>query len=869
MTGVVQGIGFRPFVYRIARKHGLTGWVLNASDGVTLEVQGTGDRLMHFWEDFLYRRPAGVVYETIEKTEIPPLAVEESAFQILPSREGGVRQPTIPPDLATCAECLAELRDPADRRYQYPFINCTHCGPRWSIIEGVPYDRPLTSMKIFAMCRECEREYHNPADRRFHAQPVACPACGPHVELRSASGELLAEREAAVRLAAQAIREGQILALKGLGGFQLICDAGNEVAVQTLRQRKRRPDKPFALMLTEEMLRQACEEPSEAVWRWLRSPAAPIVLLRRRDISRNNTGEPAIENAQSASLPERSNAPTAGLIQDSRAENRTCSIAEGVAPGNPYLGVMLPYTPLHHLLMEAVGRPIVCTSGNLTEEPMAIANDEAFLRLGKIANVFLVHNRPIVRPVDDSVMAEGESGDVFLVRRARGFAPRPIRLAAKGPVVLATGGHLKNVVGLALEDQAILSAHVGDLDNLLAWESHRRAVEDLLRFFQAVPEVVACDLHPDYASTRVAEEFAHRLKAPLFRWQHHVVHFAACLAEWETPRSDPAFDGVLEPQPGSLGIEQRNTQPLPLPLLGVIWDGTGYGIDGTVWGGEFFLFDGRSFWRVAHLRPFPLPGGEVVVREPRRSLLGLLAASGMAERDLEDPRGLLRNLFTESEARILLRSVMRGIQCPRTSSMGRLFDGVAALLGLGARISFEGQAAMALQFAAEKTYFSSGANIGRGSTGSRPRAVGEMPGDASMLSVRPFTRTESMPIVLDWQPLLESLLAGLREGVPRERLALDFHRQLVEAVLAVAEQLKVQGLMFSGGCFHNQLLRRLLASASRARGMTAWFARRVPPGDGGLALGQIWLTRRALRGDLTPGRGGVAENVNKQFTEKN
>jgi hydrogenase maturation protein HypF len=869
VTGVVQGIGFRPFVYRIARKHGLTGWVLNASDGVTLEVQGTGDRLMHFWEEFLHRRPAGVVYETIEKTAIPPLALEESAFQILPSREGGVRQPTIPPDLATCAECLAELRDPADRRYQYPFINCTHCGPRWSIIEGVPYDRPLTSMKIFAMCRECEREYHDPADRRFHAQPVACPACGPHVELRSASGELLAEREAAIRLAAQAIQDGQILALKGLGGFQLICDAGNEAAVQTLRQRKRRPDKPFALMLTEEMLRQACEEPSEAVWRWLRSPAAPIVLLRRRLPSHSAPDKQSPSDTYSADSVERSREPAVSAVEGFRTEDGACSVAEGVAPGNPYLGVMLPYTPLHHLLMAAVGRPIVCTSGNLTEEPMAIANDEAFQRLGKIADVFLVHNRPIVRPVDDSVMAEGESGDVFLVRRARGFAPRPIRLAAKGPVVLATGGHLKNVVGLALEDQAILSAHVGDLDNLLAWEAHRRAVEDLLRFFQAVPEVVACDLHPDYASTRVAEEFAHRLKAPLFRWQHHVVHFAACLAEWETPRSDPAFDGVLEPQPGSLGIEQRNTRPLPLPLLGVIWDGTGYGIDGTVWGGEFFLYDGRSFQRVAHLRPFPLPGGEVVVREARRSLLGLLAASGMAERELEDPRGLLRNLFTESEARILLRSVMRGVQCPRTSSMGRLFDAVAALLGLGARISFEGQAAMALQFAAEKTYFSSGANIGRGSAGNRAPTVGETPGDASMLNVRPFTRTESMPIVLDWQPVLESLVAGLREGVPHERLALDFHRQLVNAVLTVAEQLNVQGVMFSGGCFHNQLLRRLLASASRARGMTAWFARRVPPGDGGLALGQIWLTRRALRGDLTPGRGGVAENVNKQFSKKN
>ncbi|WP_347244148.1 carbamoyltransferase HypF [Thermogutta sp.] len=869
VTGVVQGIGFRPFVYRIAQKHGLAGWVLNASDGVTLEVQGSNDQLARFWEEFLHHRPPGAVYETLEKTEIPPLALQEPAFQILPSREGGVRQPTIPPDLATCAECLAELRDPTDRRYRYPFINCTHCGPRWSIIEGVPYDRPLTSMKIFAMCRECEREYHNPADRRFHAQPVACPACGPHVELRSESGELLGERETAILLAAQAIRDGRILALKGLGGFQLICDAGSEVAVQTLRQRKRRPDKPFALMMTEDMLRQACEEPSEAVWRWLRSPAAPILLLRRRLPPHSHPGEQNTGDTRSAVSEEQSNQPAVNPAEDSRTENGAYAVANAVAPGNPYLGVMLPYTALHHLLMQAVGRPVVCTSGNLTEEPMAIANDEAFQRLGKIADVFLVHNRPIVRPVDDSVLAEGEAGDVFLIRRARGFAPRPIRLAAKGPVVLATGGHLKNVVGLALDDQAILSAHVGDLDNVLAWEAHRRAVEDLLRFFQAVPEVVACDLHPDYASTRVAEEFAQRLKAPLFRWQHHVVHFAACLAEWETPRSDPAFDGVLEEQPGSVGIEHRETEPLPLPLLGVIWDGTGYGIDGTVWGGEFFLYDGRSFRRVAHLRPFPLPGGEVVVRQPRRSLLGVLTACGLAERELEGPDGLLRSFFTQTEARILLRTVVRGLQCPWTSSVGRLFDAVAALLGLGARISFEGQAAMALQFAAEKAYFASVAMIRTDKPRMSPQAVGETPGSSSMLSVRPFTLTENMPIVLDWQPMIESLVAGVHEGVPRERLAFDFHRQLVHAVLAVAEYFKVQGLMCSGGCFHNQLLRRLLADASRARGMTAWFARRVPPGDGGLALGQIWLTRQVLRGNLTPGRGGVAENVNTQFNEKN
>jgi len=820
VSGVVQGIGFRPFVYRIAHKWGLHGWVQNTADGVTIEIEGATDTLQQFWEDFWNSLPSGSCFDGYQRDEIPLLgSLEPGGFRILSSDGEGKRRPSIPPDLATCRECRTEMFDPQDRRYRYPFINCTHCGPRWSIVEGVPYDRPLTSMKNFQMCTSCEREYDNPLDRRFHAQPIACPECGPQLELWDRNGRIIAERDAALRQAAAAVLAGQILALKGLGGFQLICDATNDQAVAELRLRKRRPHKPFAVMMTEAMIDRFCIISDESIWDWLRSPASPIILLPHK---------------------------TQGDSEDS--ESQSYSICENVAPGNPYLGVMLPYTPLHHLLMESLNRPIVCTSGNISEEPMAIDNSEALERLAKIADVFLIHNRPIVRPVDDSVMAADCLGKVFMIRRARGFAPRAIFLRGNHVPILATGGHLKNVVGLSIDDQAILSGHIGDLDNSLACVAHRRAIEDLVRFFDVTPEFVACDLHPDYASTQSAEDLARRLKIPLYRWQHHLAHFAACLAECESTSCSGRFSM----------LDQSNTQHTaidgggqwPLPILGVIWDGTGYGPDGTIWGGEFFLFDGRSFRRVAHLRRFPLPGGDLVVRQPRRTLLGLIHESG--DRYCEQ---LLDQLFTHQERTILTRAMERNVHSPRTSSMGRLFDGMAAVLGLGKETSFEGQAAMALQFAAEQALVSSSERV-PGKIGKwgdhrfdcpaelldKARQVAQATGVSSLV-----LRKHGELMELDWQPLLHSTVAAKLSGTGQAELALAFHVRLVEAIFRIHRELKCGSLLISGGCFQNQLLRFLTVQEAQYWGIPLYQPEAIPAGDGGLALGQLWLTANTVQ----------------------
>lgn len=824
VVGVVQGVGFRPFLYRMAHKWGLKGWVRNAADGVTFEVEGPAETLQHFWEDFWAHLPAGSCFDNYQLDEVCIVGgIEPSVFRILASNADGDRQPNIPPDLAMCEECRAELTNPSDRRYRYPFINCTHCGPRWSIVEGVPYDRPLTSMKSFEMCVNCEREYGDPLDRRFHAQPIACPECGPHLELWDRNGEVIAKKDQALGQAVSAVLAGKILALKGLGGFQLICDATNEVSVAQLRDRKRRPHKPFALMMTEEMIVQCCTVPNQNVWDWLRSPARPIVLV-------------PVRNAKDA---------------DSKAR-REISICESVAPDNPYLGVMLPYTPLHYLLLEAINRPIVCTSGNISEEPMAIDNVEAVERLARIADVFLVHNRPIVRPVDDSVMASDRWGNVFMIRRARGFAPRAISLRGNEPPILATGGHLKNVVGLAIGTQAVLSGHIGDLDNTLAYDAHRRAVEDLLKFLDVTPAVVACDLHPDYASSRTAEELARGLKVPLFRWQHHLAHFASCLAEGENDANRQPFPGLPVPQ------WQRETIvgdfELRVPILGAIWDGTGYGTDGTVWGGEFFVFDGVSFQRVARLRPFPLPGGDAAVRQPRRSLLGLIYESG--EHGLDQ---LLDGFFNAQELTILMRAMERNVRSPRTSSMGRLFDGIAALLGFGGYASFEGQAAMALQYAAERTLFSADMSSDRASaTGkdereSREEWLEEAQQATVATGVSPFcVREHDGLFELDWQPLLESIAVAVSNRADQEKLALAFHVRLVEVMFHLYQALKCRSLLISGGCFQNQLLRQLVVREADRRGVWLYQPKLIPAGDGGIALGQLWLTAKSIQGSIRP-----------------
>ncbi|MCX5790123.1 MAG: carbamoyltransferase HypF, partial [Elusimicrobia bacterium] len=628
--GAVQGVGFRPFVHRLARSLKLTGWVSNGVEGVAIEAEGPEaalkDLLLRLEKD---KPPRAAIY-SFEAAWLDPAGYED--FRIRESDPGGAKTAIVMPDIATCPQCLRELLDPSDRRFRYPFINCTDCGPRFSIIEGLPYDRPKTTMRGFPMCPRCRAEYEDPDTRRFHAQPNACPACGPHLELWSPEGGVLASREEALSSACEALRAGSIVALKGIGGFQLLVHARREEAVQELRRRKRRDEKPFALLFpTLAAVRGACEV-SPAEERLLSSPEAPIVLLRRKGSD---------------------------------------GVAQAVAPHNPLLGVMLPYSPLHHLLMTELGFPVVATSGNLAEEPICIDNHEALSRLRKIADVFLVHDRPIARPVDDSV-ARVVLDRELLLRRARGYAPLPVPLPRTAWATLAVGGHLKNTVALspAGSGEAFLSQHVGDLATQEAFGAFERAIASLKGLYDCEPARVVCDLHPDYRSTRFAEASG----LPLLRVQHHQAHVYACMAD----------NGLGPPAAG---------EPA---LLGVAWDGTGWGPDGTVWGGEFFTVRHDGIERAAHWRRFRLPGGERAVREPRRSVLGLLyEIFGEALFGRTDLKPLAA--FTASEREVLRGMLAKGVNAPRTSSVGRLFDAVAALAGLRAVNAYEGQAAMELE----------------------------------------------------------------------------------------------------------------------------------------------------------------------------
>ena len=791
VRGVVQGVGFRPFVYNAARSQRLTGWVRNEVDTVRIEVQGDPARLESFVQSLRHAHPPQARIDSLLTRETPCEDGSTETFQIRASTGGTAAhrgdmfhappmgRPAIPADLATCDECVEEIRNPGQRRCGYPFTNCTNCGPRWSIIERLPYDRPRTSMAAFTMCPDCRGEYEDPADRRFHAQPIACPRCGPALRLLETDGSETALGQGAFDAAAEAVLCGRIVAVKGLGGFQLLVDATSARAVARLRGRKQRPHRPFALMLPSLVeIRRRCEV-SDAEARALASHEAPILLLRRR------------------------------ADGEARAD-----VVDGVSPGNPYLGVMLPYTPLHHLFAAAVDRPIVCTSGNLSDEPMAIATDDALRRLGPIADVLLAHNRPIVRPVDDSIARVGSDG-LQVLRRARGFAPLPIELGVESPTIIAVGGHLKNTVALALgssaagktdqevnssddpsarcvhSTQVVISPHVGDLESVLSVEVHRRTIGDLVDFFEVVPQVVACDLHPDYASTREAESLAARWGVPLVRVQHHHAHVAACIAEHR----------------------------LEGPVLGLAWDGTGYAPDGTVWGGEALICEGAEFTRAAHLRKFALPGGDKAVRQPRRSALGVLFEI-LGEQAARHAGGW----FGPSELDTLLSLLSRSIHSPLTSSMGRLFDAVAALCGLPAVISFEGQAAMALEFAAQEV-------------------AGEV---ACRDDAYPLPLSDAVPAVADWEPLVRAVLGDRAAGEPVGRISIRFHNALAELAVAVARRCGCSQIVLTGGCFQNALLSDRVRSRLLESGFTVYTHRRVPPGDGGIALGQVAVAARQI-----------------------
>ncbi len=738
LCGAVQGVGFRPFVYRLARELDLCGWVMNSAQGVFIEVEGPAERLEAFLSRLQQEKPPRAAIHSMEYLRRDVCGYRD--FEIRQSEKAGEKTAVILPDIATCEDCLRELFDPADRRYLYPFTNCTNCGPRFSIMEALPYDRPNTAMKRFQMCPACQQEYDDPASRRFHAQPNACPACGPHLELWDLRGMALAEHYPALLAAAQCIREGRIVALKGIGGFQLLVDARNAAAVQRLRRRKHREEKPFAVMFPSlEAVKSACEvSPAEA--RLLLSPAAPIVLLAK------------------LKMP-------AGQI------------AAEVAPANPNLGVMLPYSPLHHLLLRELDFPVVATSGNLSDEPICIDENQARVRLQGIADRFLVHNRPIVRHVDDSI-ARILRGEEMLLRRARGYAPLPLRVPGPLPPVLAVGAHLKNTVALGVGHSIFISQHIGDLETAGAYTAFERVIRDFQHLYGVQPRLIACDLHPDYLSGKYAREMG----PPVIPVQHHLAHVVAGMTEHQ-----------LEP-----------------PVLGISWDGTGYGADGTIWGGEFFLVEEKAARRVAHLRSFPLPGGEAAIRQPRRAALGVLYEM-MGDALFDDPDPLLRRHFTESEWRLLRRMLLRKINCPCTSSAGRLFDAVAALTGLRQESKFEGQAAMALEFAVL----------------------------TDVAEAYPFEIGAGEPAVIDWQPMMTAICNDLREDVPAGVIAARFHNALVAIMLAVARKVDRPRIVLSGGCFQNQYLTGRAVTELAAAGFRPYWHRCIPPNDGGIAVGQL------------------------------
>lgn len=771
LHGAVQGVGFRPFVYRLATELALTGWVSNDTRGVFIEVEGPRPALEHFVARVAAEKPPRALIHSLTTEWLAPAGYDR--FEIRHSDAQGAKTVLVLPDIAACPECLAEVFNPADRRYRYPFTNCTNCGPRFTIIQALPYDRPNTTMRRFVLCPTCRHEYEAPPDRRFHAQPNACPVCGPHLELWTPAGEVLAERDAALSGAAEALGAGQIVAVKGLGGFHLMVDARNAAAIERLRARKPRHEKPFALMARDLEQAGALVELSPVAETLLTSPEAPIVLLRRR---------------------------------------ATAPVAVNVAPGNPTLGVMLPYTPLHHLLLRAVEFPVVATSGNLADEPICTDEREALTRLGHVAECFLVHDRPIARHVDDSV-AWILHDEPRLLRRARGYAPLPVLVERELPTILAVGAHLKNTVALSVGRQVFISQHIGDLETPEAMAAFERVIADFLRLYEATPVAIAHDLHPDYLSTHWALEQgksrgagepggkevpASHFATPLIPVQHHHAHLAACLAE----------NGVTG------------------PALGATWDGTGYGLDGTIWGGEFLLGDAAGFERVAHLRPFRLPGGDSAIKEPHRVALALLwelYGDAAFERDELAPV----QATPPAERRLLAGMLRRGVNAPVTTSMGRLFDGVAALVGLHQRVSFEGQAAMALEFAADPA---------------EPDAY-PLPLRTDDATRNPQSAAQVQPptsaTLLDWGPLVEAVLADLQAGMTPDRMAARFHNALVAALVAVARAVGERRVALTGGVFQNRWLTERAAGALGAAGFEVLLHRQVPPNDGGISLGQV------------------------------
>jgi len=749
VRGIVQGVGFRPFIFNLAETLDLKGWVKNTSSGVEIEVSGAGQALQSFVDTLRSSPPPLARIDELRVENMP--ANGATAFEIRESQpEEGAYIP-VSPDVAICPDCRRELFDPADRRYRYPFINCTNCGPRFSIIRDIPYDRPKTSMAGFALCPDCQAEYENPRDRRFHAQPVACPNCGPQLWFES-GGERLAEREEALQTARAWLKTGKILAIKGLGGFHLACDAANPAAVAELRRRKKRSDKPFALMAFDlEIVRRHCQVTAEEA-ALLESRQSPIVLLEKR--------------------------PESGVVEEA-------------APGQVTLGVMLPYTPLHLLLLEPEpGFPemLVMTSGNLSEEPIAYLDQDARGRLSELADGFLLHDRPIHMRVDDGVMrvVRGVQGQiqVYPVRRARGYAPDPLALPRAVPPLLATGAELKNTFCLARDRYAFLSHHIGDLENYETLRSFEEGISHFERLFRVRSEQIACDLHPNYLSTRYAQQRAQSEGLPLVTVQHHHAHLAACLADNGWGRDEP--------------------------VIGLSFDGTGYGTDGAIWGGEVLVGGYREAQRAFHLAYVPLPGGDQAVRKPARMALAHLWAAGLEwEPDLPPVEELCAD-----ERAVLKAQIEHKINTPLTSSMGRFFDAASALIGVRQKATYEGQAAIELEAHAWRAAEESGAY------------ALEMHGET-----------------IDPAPLWAALLADWRAGTPTAVLAARFHNSLARLAFEVCQAIRTASgcrvAALSGGVWQNRfLLERTVALLEKA-GFEVLVHRQTPANDGCIALGQV------------------------------
>jgi hydrogenase maturation protein HypF len=746
INGIVQGVGFRPFIYNLAINYGLKGWVRNSASGVDIVVTGKPEQTKTFLTQILESAPPLAQIDTIESDEINHHSFQD--FRIIPSQDQAADFIPVSPDVAICRQCQAELFDPDDRRFRYPFINCTNCGPRFTIIRDIPYDRPRTTMSGFKMCPECAREYEDPGDRRFHAQPVACPKCGPQVWLELKPGEIDSEKEQAIQLARRLLKDGKILAVKGLGGFHLACDATNPKAVARLRARKRRPAKPFALMAFDMNAIRENVYTNPAGEKCLSSPQSPIALLPKKEISK---------------------------------------VAEAVAPGQSRLGFMLPYTPLHLLLLEPredFPTALVMTSGNLSEEPIISENQVARERLNNIADGYLFHNRPIHMRIDDSVFTIINE-QPYPIRRARGYAPNPLRLSEALPRVLAVGPQMKNTFCLTRDKYAFVSHYIGEMENWETYQDFQKAIEHYKSLFRIQPQAVGYDLHPDYLSTKYALQKTTTENLPAYPVQHHHAHLAA---------------GMIEN-----GINPE-TQ-----VAGLIFDGTGYGTDGAIWGGEVLVGNCFEFNRVYHLKYVPLPGGDITIRKPARMALSTLWAYGIEwSQDLAPVKSL-----SKPETRSLINQLEKNVNTSLTSSMGRLFDTIASLIDLRQRVTYEAQAAIELEALA----------------------------DADELGYYPW---QIHGEEINLKSLLKAVLFDVENEAHGSVIAARFHNTIAHLSLEIAQRIKqekgIDQIVLSGGVWQNQRLLEGTITLLENHGFHPLVHKQLPPNDGCVAFGQALIT---------------------------